>query len=247
MRLDDVLGVFMAISQQTIFDAPISLTVNRQVGESTCKASLPLFGPYKGVHFTPPYIGGPSKRTRLTLSYLCIIKRKFLMSTRAAGVVAPNIFSGHLKRPAAYGGPEALTKWTVMVVGALSEGPIRYNEIRRRVEGNSQRMLTLTPERAGAGWVGHLLTANDVSPGLRGSVARAAGYAPLGHQKAVGCRQCSRLGLDHTRLKNWVRVSCPGSPAKMNLWIPPLTWRSHSQLATTRRFALPMWPHRVFP
>jgi DNA-binding HxlR family transcriptional regulator len=35
-------------------------------------------------------------------------------------------------------------KWTVMVVGALSEGPIRYNEIRRRVEGISQRMLTLT-------------------------------------------------------------------------------------------------------
>jgi DNA-binding HxlR family transcriptional regulator len=31
-----------------------------------------------------------------------------------------------------------------MVVGALSEGPIRYNEIRRRVEGISQRMLTLT-------------------------------------------------------------------------------------------------------
>src|ERR1039458_4375677 len=35
-------------------------------------------------------------------------------------------------------------KWTVMVVGALSTGPIRYNEIRRRVEGISQRMLTLT-------------------------------------------------------------------------------------------------------
>ena len=35
-------------------------------------------------------------------------------------------------------------KWTVMVVGALSQGPIRYNEIRRRVEGISQRMLTLT-------------------------------------------------------------------------------------------------------
>src|ERR1700722_16536448 len=31
-----------------------------------------------------------------------------------------------------------------MVVGALSKGPIRYNEIRRRVEGISQRMLTLT-------------------------------------------------------------------------------------------------------
>src|ERR1700693_5982722 len=35
-------------------------------------------------------------------------------------------------------------KWTVLVVGALSKGPIRYNEIGRRVEGISQRMLTLT-------------------------------------------------------------------------------------------------------
>jgi DNA-binding HxlR family transcriptional regulator len=35
-------------------------------------------------------------------------------------------------------------KWTVMVVGALSKGPIRYNEIHRRVERISQRMLTLT-------------------------------------------------------------------------------------------------------
>ena len=35
-------------------------------------------------------------------------------------------------------------KWTVLVVGALSKGPIRYNEVRRRVEGISQRMLTLT-------------------------------------------------------------------------------------------------------
>jgi DNA-binding HxlR family transcriptional regulator len=35
-------------------------------------------------------------------------------------------------------------KWAVMVVGALSKGPIRYNEIRRRVEGISQRMLTVT-------------------------------------------------------------------------------------------------------
>ena len=35
-------------------------------------------------------------------------------------------------------------KWTVMVVGALSDGPARYNEIRRSVDGISQRMLTLT-------------------------------------------------------------------------------------------------------
>ena len=36
-------------------------------------------------------------------------------------------------------------KWTVMVVGVLAhEGTMRYNEIHRRVEGISQRMLTLT-------------------------------------------------------------------------------------------------------
>src|SRR5467141_4729739 len=35
-------------------------------------------------------------------------------------------------------------KWTVTALGALSEGPIRYSEIRHRIEGISQRMLTLT-------------------------------------------------------------------------------------------------------
>lgn len=35
-------------------------------------------------------------------------------------------------------------KWTVLVVGALAGGPLRYNALRRTVEGISQRMLTLT-------------------------------------------------------------------------------------------------------
>src|ERR1044072_6564949 len=35
-------------------------------------------------------------------------------------------------------------KWTVMVVGTLGGQSLRYNEIQRRVEGISQRMLTLT-------------------------------------------------------------------------------------------------------
>jgi DNA-binding HxlR family transcriptional regulator len=36
-------------------------------------------------------------------------------------------------------------KWTVLVVGVLSQGgTMRYNEILRRLEGISQRMLTLT-------------------------------------------------------------------------------------------------------
>ncbi|MCX8478090.1 MAG: helix-turn-helix domain-containing protein [Sphingomonas sp.] len=35
-------------------------------------------------------------------------------------------------------------KWTVMVVGALSEGPMRFNAIMRTVDGVSHRMLTIT-------------------------------------------------------------------------------------------------------
>lgn len=38
-------------------------------------------------------------------------------------------------------------KWTILIVGALSKGPLRYNEIQRRVSGISQRMLTLTLKR----------------------------------------------------------------------------------------------------
>lgn len=38
-------------------------------------------------------------------------------------------------------------KWTIMIVGALAKGPIRYNEVQRRVSGISQRMLTLTLKR----------------------------------------------------------------------------------------------------
>jgi DNA-binding HxlR family transcriptional regulator len=35
-------------------------------------------------------------------------------------------------------------KWTVMVVGALSQGPMRFNAIMRIVNGVSHRMLTIT-------------------------------------------------------------------------------------------------------
>lgn len=35
-------------------------------------------------------------------------------------------------------------KWSVFIVGLLSDGPMRFNEIRRAVNGISQRMLTLS-------------------------------------------------------------------------------------------------------
>ncbi len=35
-------------------------------------------------------------------------------------------------------------KWSVLVVQTLSDGPVRFNELRRSIDGISQRMLTLT-------------------------------------------------------------------------------------------------------
>jgi DNA-binding HxlR family transcriptional regulator len=35
-------------------------------------------------------------------------------------------------------------KWSVQVVGTLGRGPLRFSELKRRIERISQRMLTLT-------------------------------------------------------------------------------------------------------
>jgi DNA-binding HxlR family transcriptional regulator len=35
-------------------------------------------------------------------------------------------------------------KWSVLIVMQLADGPLRFSEIKRRVNGISQRMLTLT-------------------------------------------------------------------------------------------------------
>ena len=35
-------------------------------------------------------------------------------------------------------------KWSVLIVGTLGQGPLRFSELLRAIEGISQRMLTLT-------------------------------------------------------------------------------------------------------
>ena len=35
-------------------------------------------------------------------------------------------------------------RWTVLIVGALGDGTARFSELRRRIEGVSQKMLTQT-------------------------------------------------------------------------------------------------------
>lgn len=35
-------------------------------------------------------------------------------------------------------------RWTILVVGSLADGPLRYTELAQRIEGISQKMLTQT-------------------------------------------------------------------------------------------------------
>ncbi|GAA1615053.1 winged helix-turn-helix transcriptional regulator [Leucobacter chromiireducens] len=35
-------------------------------------------------------------------------------------------------------------RWTVLIIGALGDGPLRFGELSRRVDGVSQKMLTQT-------------------------------------------------------------------------------------------------------
>jgi DNA-binding HxlR family transcriptional regulator len=35
-------------------------------------------------------------------------------------------------------------RWTVLIIGALGEGDLRFSELRRRIDGISQKMLTQT-------------------------------------------------------------------------------------------------------
>lgn len=34
-------------------------------------------------------------------------------------------------------------KWTLYIIATLKDGPVRFNELRRRIDGISQRMLTI--------------------------------------------------------------------------------------------------------
>jgi DNA-binding HxlR family transcriptional regulator len=35
-------------------------------------------------------------------------------------------------------------RWTVLIIGVLGDGPARFSELRRRIDGISQKMLTQT-------------------------------------------------------------------------------------------------------
>jgi DNA-binding HxlR family transcriptional regulator len=82
-------------------------------------------------------------------------------------------------------------KWTIMAVGALSHGPMRFNALLRRIGGVSHRMLTLTLrglERDG-------LVKRTAYPTIPPRVDYE--LTPLGHSLIAPLAALAQWGQDH--------------------------------------------------
>jgi DNA-binding HxlR family transcriptional regulator len=82
-------------------------------------------------------------------------------------------------------------KWTIMVVGVLSDGPMRFNALLRTIGGVSHRMLTLTLrglERDG-------LVTRTAYPTIPPRVDYE--LTPLGHSLIEPLAALSKWGQDH--------------------------------------------------
>jgi len=89
-------------------------------------------------------------------------------------------------------------RWTMLVIGHLSRGPLRFNELRRAADGITQRMLTLTLralERDG-------LVARTQYPTVPPAVDYALtdrGHSLLGPMIALAEARAHRLPIEASR------------------------------------------------
>lgn len=64
------------------------------------------------------------------------------MDGAAAACIAPNVYAADC--PTRLVLDRIADKWTVLLLGLLQDGPVRFNTLRRKVEGLSQKMLAQT-------------------------------------------------------------------------------------------------------
>jgi DNA-binding HxlR family transcriptional regulator len=82
-------------------------------------------------------------------------------------------------------------KWTVLVLGVLSQRPLRFNQLRREIDGLTQKMLSQTLkalERDG-------LVARKVIPSAPGTVEYS--ITPLGVTLSATVDELQRWARDH--------------------------------------------------
>lgn len=69
-------------------------------------------------------------------------RRHFVVTTKAESVLRGSPY--HADCPTRHILDRIGDRWTVLIVGALWDGSARFSELRRRIEGISQKMLTQT-------------------------------------------------------------------------------------------------------
>lgn len=109
--------------------------------------------------------------------------------TGASGLPVPNVFDRACPSRAVL--DRLSGKWTLLVVAALAEGPVRNNALLRRVDGISQKMLTET--------LGELVALNLVTRHSRATVPPHVDYAltPLGRDLLPLIRSFDRWVEEH--------------------------------------------------
>ncbi len=114
-------------------------------------------------HHTPIGVENPSLRSKTAIDQLGISKFTawWWGSTEGASAVSPHPLASGESRPQRRGQVPRLApgelchvagddiervgdKWTIMIVGVLSQGPIRFNALQRAIPGLSHKMLTVT-------------------------------------------------------------------------------------------------------
>ena len=91
-------------------------------------------------------------------------------------------------------------RWTMRAVMALAEGPRRFNELRRALDGVSQRMLTLTLRGLERDGLVHRMAFPTVPPRVDYTLT------PLGRSLAASVAALGQWAVAHTGEMNAARA-----------------------------------------
>lgn len=82
-------------------------------------------------------------------------------------------------------------RWTVLIVGSLAQGPLRFGEIARRVDGISQKMLTQTLRALERDGIVERTVFAEVPPRVEYSLS------PVGETLCVPLRALEQWAIEH--------------------------------------------------
>lgn len=82
-------------------------------------------------------------------------------------------------------------KWTLLILGSLSNGPVRFNQIKRKIEGISQKTLTQTLRKLERNGIVKRVIIDDVQLGVEYSLTA------LGESMSKPCEAIFEWVLKH--------------------------------------------------